>query len=91
MNRYLQQAVPRQTLYANYQVGECSDLIFGVGLVDYANSRGLHEGEVPKLVRLCIDEVDKRGLNSEGIYRVSGRLANIQTVCRTNQADSAGF
>ena len=51
-----------------------------MGLVDYANSRSLHEGEVPKIVRLCIAEIEKRGLNTEGIYRVSGRLANVQAV-----------
>ena len=70
-NRYLKQSTPKRALYTNYYVGDCNDLIFGVGLVDYATSRGLQEGEIPKLVRLCIAEVDKRGLNSEGIYRVS--------------------
>ena len=69
--RYLQQAIPRRTLYTNYYVGDCNDLIFGVSLVDYATSRSLHEGEVPKIVKICIAEVEKRGLNSEGIYRVS--------------------
>ena len=78
--RYLQQAVPKQTLYSNYHIGECNDLIFGVALVDYANSRSLQEGGIPKIVKLCIQEVDSRGLNCEGIYRVSGRLAAVQAV-----------
>lgn len=52
-------------------MGDCSDLVFGVSLVDYATARGLPEGDIPKLVKLCIAEVDKRGLSSEGIYRVS--------------------
>lgn len=69
--RYIKQSTPRRTLYTNYYVGDCNDLIFGVSLVDYATSRGLQEGDIPKLVRICIQEVDKRGLNSEGIYRVS--------------------
>lgn len=74
--------MPKQTLYSNYHIGDCNDLIFGVNLVDYANSRGLHDGDVPKIVRICIAEVDKRGLTSEGIYRVSGRLAAVQAVGR---------
>lgn len=69
--RFLNGAAPKRVLYTNYYVGDCMDLIFGVGLVDYATSRGLSDGEVPKIVRICINEVDRRGLNSEGIYRVS--------------------
>ena len=45
-------------------------MIFGVSLVDYTTSRGLPDGSIPKLVHICIEEVEKRGLNSEGIYRV---------------------
>lgn len=33
---------------------------------------------VPKFVRLCIEAVEKRGLEVDGIYRVSGNLATIQ-------------
>ena len=46
-------------------------MIFGFSLQDYATSRDLPEGEIPKIVRICIEEVDRRGLDSEGIYRVS--------------------
>jgi hypothetical protein len=82
--RSLASAIPQPVLYWNYNVGECSDLIFGVSLVDYATARGLAEGEVPKIVRICIQEVDSRGLENEGIYRVSGRHAIVQEV-RTNR------
>lgn len=51
-------------------VGECRDLIFGVSLVDYATARGLPEGEVPKIIRICIQDIEQRGLDAEGIYRV---------------------
>jgi RhoGAP domain len=54
-------------------------LIFGVSLVDYATARGLGEA-APKIVRICVQEVDQRGLGSEGIYRVSGRHAIVQEV-----------
>ncbi len=63
-------SVPPRTLYYNYNVGEGSDLIFGVSLSDYATARESHNN-IPSILRLCIDEVDKRGLEVEGIYRVS--------------------
>jgi len=68
--RALSSLIPKSIFYYNYNVGECSDLIFGVSLVDYATSRGLGETEIPKIVRICIQEIDERGLESEGIYRV---------------------
>lgn len=78
--RLLASAIPKPVLYWNYSVGECTDLLFGVSLVDYATARGLHEGEAPRVVRLCTAEVDARGLESEGIYRISGRHAIVQSV-----------
>lgn len=80
--RSLASAIPKPVLYWNYNVGECTDLIFGVSLVDYATARGLQEGEVPKIIRASIKEVDSRGLESEGIYRVSGRHAVVLEVCQ---------
>jgi hypothetical protein len=70
LRRSLALSIPPPTLYYNYHVGECHDLIFGVTLVDYATARG-SEKEVPKILRICIDEIDKRGSDAEGIYRVS--------------------
>lgn len=61
---------PKPQYYQNYGVGECRDLIFGVSLVDYATANSLGEGEIPKIVRICIKEIDDRGLDAEGIYRV---------------------
>lgn len=72
--RLMASVVPRPVLYTNYAVGECHDLIFGVSLVDYAQSRALGDGEIPKIVRMCLQEVDTRGLESEGIYRVRFRV-----------------
>ena len=67
----LASSIPNPIPYHNFYVGECRDLIFGFSLQDYATSRDLPEGEIPKIVRICIEEVDRRGLDSEGIYRVS--------------------
>lgn len=77
----MQQYCPRRTLYTNYYVGDCNDLIFGVSLVDYATSRGLQDGQVPKIMRICIHEVEKRGLTTEGIYRVRGLTSIGDVVC----------
>ena len=75
VNAYIAQSlassIPAPILYHNFFVGECKDLIFGFSLQDYATARDLPEGEIPKIVKVCIEEVDKRGLDAEGIYRVS--------------------
>jgi hypothetical protein len=62
--------IPKPTLYYNWTVGECRDLIFGVALVDYATAHNLPEGAVPKVVDICVKEVEARGMDTEGIYRV---------------------
>lgn len=36
---------------------------------------GLAQETVPRLVRLCVQDIDSRGLDVEGIYRVSFRSA----------------
>jgi hypothetical protein len=65
--RALSCSIPPQTLYRNYRPGAYSELIFGVPLVDLkANEDG-----VPKVMRECIEEVEKRGLNVVKIYSVS--------------------
>jgi hypothetical protein len=69
--RSLASAIPDPILYDHGQVGPCNDLIFGFSLGDYATAKGLREGEIPRIVRICIAEIDNRGLESEGIYRVS--------------------
>ena len=71
--RLLTLATPKPQYYENFVVGECRDLIFGVSLVDYATAKGLGEGDVPKIVRICIKEIEQRGLDAEGIYRVRGQ------------------
>jgi hypothetical protein len=63
-------SIPPRTLYYNYHVGECSDLVFGVSLAVYATDRE-SQRNIPNILRLCIEEVDKRGLDVEGIYAVS--------------------
>ncbi|KII93467.1 hypothetical protein PLICRDRAFT_121785 [Plicaturopsis crispa FD-325 SS-3] len=89
--RSLASAIPKPILYYNYHVGPCSDLIFGVGLVDYATARGLRDGEIPKIVRICIKEIDDHGLDAEGIYRVSGRHSVVQELQHKIERDENAF
>ncbi|KAI0793371.1 hypothetical protein C8Q75DRAFT_848735 [Abortiporus biennis] len=87
----LANATPQPSFYYNYTVGECRDLIFGVSLVDYATSRGLQDGDVPKIVKLCIKEIEARGMEAEGIYRVSGRHAAVQELQHKIERNEAAF
>ena len=67
--RALSFSIPLLSLYRNYRPGAYSDsdLIFGVPLVDVETN----EDNVPKVMRMCIEEVEKRGLNTHKIYSVS--------------------
>jgi hypothetical protein len=56
-------STPPLTLFCNYGPSGYSHLIFGVPLVDH----GVTEDNVPKVMRMCIDEVKKRGLNIDKI------------------------
>ncbi|KAJ7101010.1 hypothetical protein C8R43DRAFT_245108 [Mycena crocata] len=89
--RSLASAIPDRILYHNGQVGECNDLIFGFSLLDYAMANNLPEGEAPKIVQICIREIDQRGLESEGIYRVSGRHAVVQSMQHEIERDESKF
>ncbi|KAJ3502317.1 hypothetical protein NLJ89_g8943 [Agrocybe chaxingu] len=89
--RSLASAIPDPILYEHGLVGECNDLIFGFSLVDYATAKQLPEGAVPKIIRLCIEEIDKRGLEAEGIYRVSGRHAVVQALQHEIEKDEDAF
>ncbi|KAI9431836.1 Rho GTPase activation protein [Lactarius psammicola] len=64
--RTLSFSIPPLTLYRNYHPGAYSDshLIFGVPLVDLETD----EDNVSKVMKMCIEEVEKRGLNTHNIY-----------------------
>ncbi|KAI0757346.1 RhoGAP-domain-containing protein [Daedaleopsis nitida] len=91
ISRMIAATTPKPVYYYNYTVGECKDLIFGVSLVDYATARGPLDGDIPKIVRICIEDIDKRGLDAEGIYRVSGRHAAIQELQHKIERNEAAF
>ncbi|KAH9057750.1 hypothetical protein EDB87DRAFT_1832895 [Lactarius vividus] len=83
-------SIPPRTLYHNYDVGECPDLVFGLSLADYATARGV-QNDLPKILRLCIEEVEKRGLEAEGIYTLSRQHAHVQELQRKVERDEKAF
>ncbi|KAH9041477.1 hypothetical protein EDB83DRAFT_1624658 [Lactarius deliciosus] len=59
-------SIPPLTLYCNYRPDANSDLIFGVPPVNLTT----YQDNVPKVIRTCIEEVEKRGLDTHQIYSV---------------------
>ena len=61
-------SIPPFTLYRNYnRLGPYSELISGLPLVDLETT----QDDVPKVMRMCIEEVEKRGLKTKNLYLVS--------------------
>ncbi|WVQ93286.1 hypothetical protein IAU59_000353 [Kwoniella sp. CBS 9459] len=79
--------------YENFYVGPCRSLIFGVSLTDYDFTRGegSDHGRPPTIIEKAIQAIDERGLDSEGIYRVSGRHANVQKMIQGIELDEEKF
>ncbi|KAF8260447.1 hypothetical protein EI94DRAFT_1748379 [Lactarius quietus] len=65
--RTLSLSIPPPTFYRDYRPGSHSNLIFGVPLVDVETN----EDNVPKVMSMCIKEVEKSGLNTREIYSIS--------------------
>lgn len=86
-------AHPAPVLYENFYVGPCRSLIFGVSLNDYDFQRGEggDHGSPPMILQKCIGAVEQRGLDTEGIYRVSGRQASLQSLVHAIEQDEVAF
>uniref|UniRef100_A0A8C6SR21 Rho-GAP domain-containing protein n=1 Tax=Neogobius melanostomus TaxID=47308 RepID=A0A8C6SR21_9GOBI len=65
----------RPTLQSVKEKGYIRDNVFGCHL---ATLCGLEKSSVPSFVEKCIRAVERRGLDIDGLYRVSGNLAVIQ-------------
>ncbi|XP_063070316.1 rho GTPase-activating protein 15 [Engraulis encrasicolus] len=65
----------RPSMKTLQEKGLIKDRVFGCHLLTLCSREGT---TVPKFIRLCIQEVERRGLQSDGVYRVSGNLATIQ-------------
>uniref|UniRef100_A0A8D2CX01 Rho GTPase activating protein 9 n=1 Tax=Sciurus vulgaris TaxID=55149 RepID=A0A8D2CX01_SCIVU len=72
LKRLIAKRPPLQSLQER---GLLRDQVFGCQLESLCHREG---DTVPSFVRLCIAAVDKRGLDVDGIYRVSGNLAVVQ-------------
>ncbi|XP_018591076.1 rho GTPase-activating protein 15 isoform X1 [Scleropages formosus] len=65
----------RPSMKTLQEKGIIKDRVFGCHLLTLCEREGT---TVPKFVKLCLEAVEKRGLEADGIYRVSGNLASIQ-------------
>ena len=68
---------PSPIHYDNVQVGKSKNLIFGISLSSYAESRGKL---VPFVVTKMIEAIEIRGIDTEGLYRISGRLSELDSL-----------
>ncbi|XP_038575878.1 rho GTPase-activating protein 15 isoform X2 [Micropterus salmoides] len=74
-NRLKKFIIRRPSMKTLQEKGLIKDRVFGCHLLTLCEREGT---TVPKFVQICLDAVDKRGLDADGIYRVSGNLATIQ-------------
>nr|XP_033473009.1 rho GTPase-activating protein 15 [Epinephelus lanceolatus] len=74
-NRLKKFIIRRPSMKTLQEKGLIKDRVFGCHLLTLCQREGT---TVPKFVQTCLDAVDKRGLDVDGIYRVSGNLATIQ-------------
>lgn len=51
--------------------------VFGIDLTTLLNA---HSSTLPFVVRKCVNEIEARGMDSEGIYRVSGFADEIEAL-----------
>ncbi|MBW0530792.1 hypothetical protein O181_070507 [Austropuccinia psidii MF-1] len=79
-----------KVLYENAFAGPCLSLLFGVAINDYCASNP-GKGWIPLLVCMCIDEIEKRGLKLEGIYRVSGKMQSVTSLVHEIEKDEDNF
>lgn len=72
LRKFLQR---RPTLQSLRERGYIKDQVFGCSLQALCERE---HGTVPHFVQQCIHSVERRGLDIDGLYRVSGNLATIQ-------------
>ncbi|KAM4756548.1 rho GTPase-activating protein 27 isoform 2-T3 [Cyanocitta cristata] len=72
LRKFLQR---RPTLQSLRERGYIKDQVFGCSLLALCERE---RGTVPHFILQCIQTVERRGLDIDGLYRVSGNLATIQ-------------
>ncbi|KAG0342186.1 hypothetical protein BG004_005723 [Podila humilis] len=68
---------PKPVMYENYYTKNVPESVFGTNLSDYARR---YRHPIPLVIVKCADAIDRSGLRREGIYRVSGRHAQIMNL-----------
>ncbi|XP_004081553.1 rho GTPase-activating protein 15 [Oryzias latipes] len=74
-NRLKKFMTRRPSMKTLQEKGLIKDQVFGCHLLTLCEREGT---TVPKFIQTCLDAIEKRGLETDGIYRVSGNLATIQ-------------
>ncbi|XP_023573924.1 rho GTPase-activating protein 27 isoform X2 [Octodon degus] len=72
LRRFLQR---RPTLQSLRERGYIKDQVFGCSLATLCTRE---KSSVPRFVQQCVRAVEARGLDTDGLYRISGNLATIQ-------------
>ncbi|KAM3848830.1 LOW QUALITY PROTEIN: rho GTPase-activating protein 9 [Vipera latastei] len=72
LRRFIAKRPPLRSLQ---EKGLIRDQVFGCRLEALCQREG---GTVPRFVQQCVEAVEERGLDADGIYRVNGNLATIQ-------------
>ncbi|XP_048878199.1 rho GTPase-activating protein 15 isoform X3 [Brienomyrus brachyistius] len=72
LRKFIQKRPPLQSLQ---EKGLIKDQVFGCRLETLCERE---KTAVPRFVKMCTEAVERRGLETDGIYRVSGNLAVIQ-------------
>lgn len=55
---------------------------FGVDFQRHLQDSTTEEENIPHIITSCIDEIDQRGLDVKGIYRVSGVKSRVEKLCQ---------
>ena len=94
MREHLVSNLPADSGKSSFAHGESSKLtlvplaLFGSDLT----ARSDYERRViPAIVTRCVEEVDQRGIDVEGIYRKSGSISQIKVVQQGFEKDPGGF
>ncbi|XP_056007963.1 rho GTPase-activating protein 12-like isoform X37 [Ostrea edulis] len=73
----------RPTKESLEQKGIIKDAVFGAHLKLLCERE---KGKIPKFVQKCVVAIEKKGLEHDGMYRISGNLAQIQKLrCQVDQ------
>lgn len=63
-------------VYDNFVYGSSKNMAFGVPLTTLIRQDG-NEKEIPLILEVCINAIEKRGLDKEGLYRISPRHSDL--------------